>query len=503
MPKMNDSSKAADRGIGQRALGGAAFLGLSQIVKLVLTILSAIVIARILSPDDYGVVAMVTPVIAFITMFQDFGLSAAAVQRRSITQEQASALFWVNVYASISVAALLIVLSPVVGAFYGDVRATYVTIASSLAVVITGFGLQQSAHLNRNLRFSAISFAEISSALIAFISSAISALLIRSYWALVIGTVAGAATQLTILWLKTDWRPYLDGSVKAARELLGFGSRVTTTNVLNYFVRNADNIMIAKFAGASQLGLYDRSYKLMMLPIQNLNGPLARLLLPNLSSLRDNPALFRKSYKFAICLLMLITVPGVMTAAVFSDRLMPLLLGARWAATAPIFFWLGLTGIIQPVANMTGVLFMSTDRTKMMVRWGLFSAIVTIAGFVAGLQWGPEGIAASLFITMALRLPLLFWLSSKDTPVLQRDLYLAQFLPLTGALIGVGLATTWATYLESGPFFCLTIPVVYLCSLLGMLAVPSGRSVMAQAGSMLRTMVVRFTKRRGRRGEAS
>jgi polysaccharide transporter, PST family len=439
-------------------------------------------------------------VVALITMFQDFGLSSAAIQRRSITPEQSSALFWINVFASLAIAALLLCLSPLVGLFYGDPRPGYVTAVSGVAIVLTGLGLQQSALLNREMRFGALSIVDIGAAAATFIASAVGALLLRSYWALVLGTICGALVQLTILWSRTRWRPSLRPSVRAGRDLFRYGSHVTAFNFLNFFVRNADNVLIARFAGAAPLGLYDRSYKLMMLPIQNLNGPLQRLLLPTLSRLQDEPARFRNAYRFAIMVLMLATAPGVAVATAFSDKLMPLLLGERWAGAAPIFFWLGLTGLIQPIANMTGVLFMSTGRTGLLMRWGLFSAVVTLAGFAVGLFWGAVGIAASLFLTAVVRLPLLFWLSTGDTAVRQRDLYAAQFLPLVGAAAAVLLATTWKDAFTAGPFFCLSIPLAYVLSLLGLTVLPEGRDTLRQGSRMLKGSVgqvgARFSRRR-------
>lgn len=477
------------------AISGGVYLGITQVVRLVLTTVSAIVLARLLSPDDYGVVAMAAPVISFIAMFQDLGLSAATIQRPTVSRAESTALFWINVAASVALAVLLVAISPGVGWFYGDARAGWVTAASGLILLVSGVRLQHAALLDRQLRFGVACVVEIAGALVAFLAALVAAWMLRSYWALFIGSLSGAAVQTAMVWRASRFRPGWRVRLRGAEKLLRFGGHVTGFNLLNFFVRNADNVLIAKFAGASALGLYDRSYKLMMLPISSINAPVSRLLLPLLSRLRDDPQRYRNGYLLALRMVMLATVPGVAIATALSDRLMPFLLGERWAATAPIFFWLGLTGLIQPVANLTGVLFQSAGRTKVMAQWGLFSAIVTLAGFAIGLRWGAEGIAASLFITMALRVPLLFPLAAKGSSVTWLDLTGAQVEPLIGAAAAAAIALLLSPHLAIVPLLCVAMPLSYALALITSSITPSGRRLTVAIFAMARDVVAPVAKR--------
>lgn len=468
-------ASAGPSSFGRSAAGGAAWLGMAQAVRLGLTVLSTAIIARILTPGDYGVLAMVGPILALIMMFQDLGLSTAAIQARSLTAEQSSGLFWLNMLASGGLAVFLLLLSPAIGWFYGDARAGHVAALSGVGLLISGAGLQHSALLNRDLRFAALGRAEIAGLAVSYGGAILLAVLLRSYWALVLGTLAGSLVQTLLYWQASTFRPSRP-HLRGIGELARFGGHVTGFSLLNFCVRNLDDVLVARFAGASAAGLYDRSYKLMMMPIQNINGPISRLLQPILSRLQGEPERYRRVYGLAIRGTMLAIAPGVAVMALTSDRFMPWLLGAQWSGAGPIFFWLGLTGLIQPISNLTGLLFITTGRGKALVRWGVVSAVVTIVAFAIGIRGGAIGIAQALFWSALIRLPLLYRWSCADTPVPARDLYAAQIEPLIGAcavplLIGVAGAS-----LPFLPMFLASVALAYPAALLTSCLTHGGRA---------------------------
>lgn len=481
MAEDGESGLAPIRGT---AVSGAFYLGLSQIVRLLLTILSTIIIARLLSPDDYGVMAMCAPVLGFLLMFQDLGLGTATVQQKTISEDQLSALFWINVLASIAIAIILIAISPGVAWFYGDVRAGYVTAAGAIGTLVGGTALQHTALLNRNLRFGVLSAAEIAASVVSFLVAAALAFLLRSYWALVIGATAGMVTNTAIVWRRSPWRPRWRVSVAGAGGSAHVGGHVTTFNLVNFFSRNADNILLGRFAGVDAVGLYDRSYKLMMLPLQSVNGPLTRLLMPLLSRMAEDPVRYRRTYDFSLRALVLATVPGIAVATMYSDRLMPFLLGERWASAGPIFFWLGLAGILQPAHNLLGLLFLSTGRSRAYMRWGVINAAITVAGFVVGMAWGPVGVAASFFLTTAARTPLIFAAACRGSPVAAVDLYAAHIGPLAGAGLACVLVGMVGAALGTGVLMTLGIALAYILAVGCSLLTPGGRATIRQLAGM-------------------
>ena len=459
----------------RKLTSGAAILGGGQLARIVLTLLSTIVIARILLPEDYGIMAMVAPIVALTSLFQELGFSTATIQRKELSEEEINALFWFSQLATMALSVALVLLSPLVGLFYGDPRPAYVTAATSLSLIVSGLSLQQTALLNRDMKYGALSIADLANAFAAFAVTLGAALAFRSYWALVAGSFAGAAVQAVLCWNFSSWRPSRKPSIRAASSFLRFGGDMTAYNFLNFLVRNADNVLIARFAGGHALGLYDRSYRLMTMPMQNLNGPLWRLLLPALSRLVDDRERYRSAFLIPLQLLLLAMMPAFALATVLSDRVIVFLLGEAWGEAGGIFFWLALAGMFQPLSNLCGLLMVSHGRSGDMLRWGVFAAITTLGGFLAGLHFaGALGVAASIFFVGTLRAPLLYALAARATPVRQRDLYLACAAPLAGGAVGAALTIPLA-HLPTAPLLIVCGTAAYGTALLGCLATAQGR----------------------------
>ncbi len=425
--------------IGRKATRGMASTGLAQIVKVFTTMATTIVVARILSPSDYGVAAMVAPLMGLIMTFQNLGFTQAVVQARELGSEQSNALFWLSVAISIVAALVMVALAPLAGSFYGDARAGYVTAATGLTILVTGFKLQHQALLNREMRFHALSVNDIVVAIVTFVLTALAALILKNYWAIWLGTLLNAVISTAMMWRAYPWRPRLGASFAGVRKLVVFGANLTGFNLVNFFARNLDNVIIAKAEGADAVGLYDRSYKLMLFPLQNINQPLSRVMLPVLSRVRDEPARYRRVYEMALRALALVSMPGILAAAICSEQLVPFLLGERWAGASPIFFWLSLTAIVQCVPNTTGWLYITSGNTRNMMYWGMFSSTISIVSFVIGVRWGAVGVACAYFIGQLLTLPLLYHYATRGTPVSQRFMYLVQLPSLVGGLFAWGV----------------------------------------------------------------
>jgi PST family polysaccharide transporter len=237
--------------------------------------------------------------------------------------------------------------------------------------------------------------------------------------------------------------------------------------------------------GPSALGLYDRSYRLMMFPLQNVNAPLGRVVFPILSQLQDEPERFRRSYLMILRVIMFATVPAIAVAGATSDRLIPFLLGERWSEAAPIFAWLSLTALLQPVSNATGWLFTSLGRGGALMKWGAFATCVLVAAFCVGVQRGPVGVAAAYFFAVAGLVPLLFFWACRGTPVRTLDMYRLCIPPFVAAAI------TWAgvalvrDQLAMGPLLALSLVSAYALTLLTHWADPSARQDIGYLGGMV------------------
>jgi PST family polysaccharide transporter len=360
---------------------------------------------------------------------------------------------------------------------------------SALTVVIGGAALQHGALLTRAMRFRELALIEVSSAVVGLSVSITCALWLRSYWALWLGTFGSAVVQTGLMWVFQKWTPSRGIVWTGMSHILKFGGGVTGFNLVNYAVRNADSILIARFSGANALGLYDQSYKLMMAPMLAINGPLGRVMMPVLSRLTDQAERYRTAYLSVVTLLMFALTPGLAVVAAKSAIVVPFLLGEQWAAAAPIFFWLSLTGLVQPFANTTFWLFLSSGRTGAMFWWGVVSSVVTMIGFGIGIRWGAEGIAAALFWTMLLRMPPLFIWCVRGTPVSAADMFRITVEPVATTAIVFFFVVPLFSGLE--PFWSLaaSAALAYVVAAALALATPSGRRLWSRIlAQSLRTL---------------
>jgi PST family polysaccharide transporter len=251
------------------------------------------------------------------------------------------------------------------------------------------------------------------------------------------------------------------------------GGHVTSYNLVKFLVRNADTVLVARYAGSAAAGMYDRCYRLMMLPVQNINAPLSRLLLPLLSRNLETPAVYRRQFLLAARAVTLASAPGISVATATSSALMPFLLGERWQAAGPIFFWLGLACLAQPVVNLTGVLLVTSGHTRRLMNIGVLASLETLVALTIGIHWGPVGVAAAYFLSVAVHLPVHFWWVSRGSAVSAWDLWRAQLEPLLGAAVA-GLLSH--VVLDSWPLVATLVvmtPLAYILSLLTSCALSS------------------------------
>lgn len=464
--------------LGRIALRGGALTAAAQAIKIGIQFVSVVVLARMLAPEDFGLVASVGPIVAFVGLFQNLGLQQAVIQRPEISRQQLNQVFWISALAGLICTIVIAALSPAVSAFYADGRMTGITLAAATPLLLGSLAALPLALMNRNLQFGQLAINDVATALAGLGAAIAAAYAGLGYWSLVIGPAAGAVVTLAGAWLATRWKPGRP-SIKVEREILSFGANLTGFNLVNFFSRNLDNILIGKFSGPVELGYYDRAYKLLLFPLQNINQPLSRLMVPLLSRIQDDKPRFRELYLRTNWLLAFITVPGIAALTIAAEPVVSILFGERWLGVAPIFAWLGIAGLMQPVSSTTGWIFICQGKTGTMFRWGVYSALTTVLSFAAGLKWGAVGVAAAYAISgYALRLPVLAVMIGRAGPVTALD-----FLMVQGLLI-IAAAVTWLAYdhlpaaliAQSNIVAAITAATLsYAVALAFMVAVPQSR----------------------------
>lgn len=430
-----------------------------QISRFALQFVSAIVMSRLLSPAEFGIVAMAYPIIAFLQLFVDLGLTQATIQRSNISQSELSFMFWVCVTVSFVMGAALIALAPVAGSFYREPRVTGVIVALGLITMLGGFYSQHAALLNRRLRFLQLGIADVGGYVIGAMCGITAAFGGMSYWSVVIAQAATTISSLLLHWLFAAWIPSRPRWVTNAPELLGFGGNVTTFNIVNYFARNFDNILIGRYAGEVQLGLYDRAYRLLILPLSQVTQPLAKVATPLLARMLEKPDQYRHSYARMLEIALLLTYPAVIFAGIERHDLVLTMLGPKWMRTADIFGILAIGALFAPVSNSTGWLLTTQNRTREMRDYGLISSIAFVLSFITGLPWQALGVATCYIIVGSVQGPMLWWATTRRGPVSARDL-VAVLIPFVQATLVTGLLLFAAKDLTDSNILSLLVQLI-------------------------------------------
>ncbi|MCC9138820.1 lipopolysaccharide biosynthesis protein [Pontibacter silvestris] len=432
-----------------RSVRGGVSTMAAQIFSFVMNIAQSTIMARLLVPEDYGLIAMVASITGFITLFKDLGLSSAVIQKEKLTQSEVSSVFWVNVLISLGIALFVALLAPGIVYFYEEDRLLLITLVFALNIFIMGLSLQHNALMKRQMRFKSLALIQLTAVGTNVIAGIILAWLGFGYWALVIQGLIFSVLQTGALWLLCDWRPDLAFKKANVGSFLKFGAGVTGFDVVNHFSRNMDNVFIGKFVSTVALGLYSKAYQLLMLPITQLRNPLNSVAIPALSSLQNDGAKFRNFYSRYLFILAFFSMPIVVYLGVFAEELIIMVLGEQWKEAGYLFQLLAIAAFIQPVASTPGIILITTGSVKRYFNIGLVNAICMVSGFAIGVfTGGVSGVAiAQAVVVYTLFLPVLYY-SLHKTPV-SVALYLKEIsLPATFSLIsGVAMAV-YAYYMS-------------------------------------------------------
>ena len=426
---------------GRSARGGLVTVS-AQVVKFVLQMGSTMVLARLLTPADFGLIAMVAVFTGFIERFKDLGLSAATVQRREINHDQVSTLFWINLGVSTLLMILAAAAAPLVAWFYGEEELIAVTIAISIIFLFGGLSAQHIALLRRQMRFTALAVIEIGAMLIGIVLGVTVAVLGGGYWSLVALTAGQACATAALSMLISGWRPGWWNISSEVKESIGFGANLTGFNIVNYLCRNVDKLLIGRQWGATELGVYSKAYSLLLMPVQQINGPIAAVALPALSRLQSNGVEYRRYYLKMVQIIAYVSMPLVVVLAVLAEEVVLVLLGQQWMEAVPIFRIFAVFVVIQNVLVTTGWVLQSMGRASRLFKWGAVQAPVFVVACFLGLPWGAQGVAIAATIqAMVMAVPSM-WVAYYDSPIAVRDVCIAVARP---AWIALALfACTWS-----------------------------------------------------------
>ncbi len=458
--------------IKERVIRGGLAKVVAQVASFALRIGSLMVMARLLAPRDFGLVGMVAAFTGVLNLFRDFGLSSATVQRLNVTDDQISTLFWINVLVGVILGLLLMAMAPVVVIFYHEPRLLWVTVILATAFIFNGAGVQHTALLERQMRFTALAAIDI---IALIVSTAIGVSMARAgygFWALVAASVSLPLVTTLCLWRTTGWIPGKPRLQIGLHSMMRFGGGLTLVNLIAYTAYNLEKVLLGRFWGADAVGIYGRAYQLVNLPTENLNSAVWSVAFSGLSRVRTDPIRFKNYFLKGYSLVLALTIPFTIGAALFAGDLIHVVLGPRWTAVVDIFRLLTPTMLVLALINPLAWLTFSLGMVGRNLKVVSVLAPLVIAGYAIGLPYGPKGVAFGYSAVMTLwAIPHIAW-CVHGTMISLRDILSTAGRPLGSGIVAAALACgvqfLWGQSLSPLPRLVLGTAVL-LASYVGML----------------------------------
>lgn len=423
----------------QKAIRGGFAKICAQGTTFTLRIGSLMILARLLDPKDFGLVGMVTAFTGILNLFRDFGLSTATVQRVHVTEEQISTLFWINLLVGAVLCLGLAAGAPFVASFYHEPRLLWVTIVLALGFVFNAAGIQHSALLQRQMRFTALATIDVISLSLSVALGLCLAYLGFGYWALVAMSIAPPLLTTVSLWKTTAWVPGRPRHSAEVLSLLKFGGTLTLNSIVVYVAYNLEKVLLGRYWGAEALGIYGRSYQLINIPTDNLNSAAGEVAFPALARVQNEPVRLRSYFLKGYSLTLAITIPITIAVALFSNDIIRVVLGPKWHESAIIFRLLAPTILIFAMINPLAWLMFSLGLVKRSLHVAMVLAPIVMAGYLVGLPHGPKGVALGYSSVMILWvLPHIAW-CVRGTPIKFRDILGSAARPLVSGLVAAAV----------------------------------------------------------------
>jgi O-antigen/teichoic acid export membrane protein len=429
-------SLTADPDFKRKSVRGGAATVVGQGVNMALQIGTTLILARLLSPTDYGLQAMVLTLTNFFSLFKDAGLSVATVQRETLTHQQISTLFWINLAIGAFLTAIVAATGPFLAAFYKDPRLLWLTVASATMFLFNSLAVQHRALLDRSMRFTTSVKIDILCCTAGAAVAVGMAALGFGYWSLICQNISGPFIGMIAVWIAMPWLPGRPRWTPDIRPMVRFGGTVTLNSFVIYLAYNTEKVLLGRFWGAAPLGIYSRAYQLANMPVQQLTASVGSVAFPVLSRMQGDAQRLRRTFLKAHSFVVSLTIPVVISCLLFSNEIVRFLLGPKWGGTAVVLRLLAPTVLIFAVVNPLSWLLRATGRVGRSLKIALLITPIVILGVVAGLRHGPPGVALGYSTAMVLlAVPMVAW-AKHGTGITTGDYWDSIKRPLASGVIG-------------------------------------------------------------------
>lgn len=394
------------------SLRGSALVVMGSLSTVALQFISVLVLSRLISPEDFGLIAMVGVFVAFGNLIRDFGLPMAVLQRESLTPQQSSNAFWMNAGMAFLTGSLLAILTPFIVAFYSEPRLMEIVPTMAVTIILAGVGAQLQVQLARSMRYGILVLTDIVSQVSGLIIACALAFGGAGYWALIAQYLTAAVVLLIARWTATMWVPMRFRRGHGSLSIFRSGAQYGAAYFLGFLQNNADTLTIGVTLGAGPLGIYNRAYQLLTAPAGGLLAPLANVVIPTINKIKQDGGsytLFLLKAQFAVGVSMAL-IFGISAGA--AEVLIPFLLGPGWEEAIPVFQIFAIGGIFSALSNVSYWGFIANQQSKQLMYYNFLTKPLVICLIIAGSFYGLVGIASGLAVGLAISWPInLVWLN--------------------------------------------------------------------------------------------
>ncbi len=399
MPHDADTGGGA-HGLRRRAVSGTKWSAVGQGISIVLTFGRLAILSRILRPSDFGLMAMTVVVVTLGQFLSDAGFSAVIVQRKEITREQVSTLYWLNVLAGLIVLALFVGCVPLIMMYFGEPELLPVLLWSAPVFLVYAFGQQPRFLLRREMRFSSLALVDVGVAIVSTVAGVLLALdgagVLSLVWSNLLGVVVATLALNVLVWPR--WRPLLRFRWSDISEFVSFGLFQLGERLVAYWGWQWDKIIIGRILGSKVLGIYSLGYRLALFPLQTINPVFNQVTFPVFSRIQDDDRALRRGYLFVIRTLSLVMMPIYAGMIATGDLIVVVLLGEQWAASGPVLRILAGLGFLYTSGNPFGNLLLAKGRADLGFYLNLLVLVVYGVAAWIGSGFGATGVAWALLI---------------------------------------------------------------------------------------------------------
>lgn len=394
----------------QQTFSAVRWTTIAMLGKAILMLLQLVVLARLLAPGDFGLMALVAAVIAFAQIFSDMGMSNAIIHHQKISREALSSLYWLNVLASALLMLLLILLSPQIAAWYHEPRIQTILMLLSITFLFAGLGQQLRVTAEKELRFQQLASIDLNSSFLGFVAAVAVALAGGGVYALVASALIGTAVNTALCWLilANGWRPMLRLRLGEIRDFLGFGAYIMGFSLINTINMQADILIGGRVLGAANLGAYSLPKDLSLRLAMIINPIVTRVGLPVMAKAQDDKALLKSIYLKTMRMTASVNFPLYMVIAIFAPEIVAIMFGSQWQESVPLLRILALWGLFRSIGNPAGSLVFAVGKARLIFLWSIGQMLIQVPAYWLGSKYGLEGLAITLLVC-AVILPIPQW----------------------------------------------------------------------------------------------